>query len=98
MMEILTLNGTFLLKIVLMVILLIVTISVKNMILKKRPKHKKILLFISPVLYGLLSAEIFLTDIDRENLLPNLFYGAIIIIVLATLAALIDAKWFTPKD
>ncbi len=53
------LNNAFFLKILLVAILLIMLLIIKNISIKRNWKHKKLLLFLNPLLFGFMACDIF---------------------------------------
>lgn len=94
----LILNGAFFLKILLVTVLLILSLLIKNISIKRNWKHKKLLLFLNPLLFGFIASDIFNTGIDRAEFLSFQFYGVIAMIILLIPALWIDYKWFAPKS
>lgn len=94
----LILNGVFFLKILLVTVLLILSLLIKNISIKRNWKHKKLLLFLNPLLFGFIASDIFNTGIDRAEFLSFQFYGVIAMIILLIPALWIDYKWFAPKS
>lgn len=92
------LNDAFFLKILLVAVLLIMSLIIKNISIKRNWKHKKLLLFLNPLLFGFIASDIFNTGIDKAEFLSFQFYGAIAMIILLIPALWIDYKWFAPKN
>lgn len=92
------LNNAFFLKILLVAISLIMLLIIKNISIKRNWKHKKLLLFLNPLLFGFIASDIFNTGIDKTEFFSFQFYGVIAMIILLIPALWIDYKWFAPKS
>ena len=84
----LVLNGAFFLKILLVAVLLILSLLIKNISMKRNWKHKKLLLFLNPFIFGFMACDIFNSGIDKTEFLTSQFYGGLAMIIL-----LIPALW-----
>lgn len=94
----LILNGAFFLKILLVTVLLILSLLIKNISMKRNWQHKKLLLFLNPLIFGFMACDIFNSGIDKTEFFSFQFYGVIAMIILLIPALWIDYKWFAPKS
>lgn len=94
----LILNGAFFLKILLVTILLILSLLIKNISMKRNWQHKKLLLFLNPLIFGFMACDIFNSGIDKTEFFSFQFYGVLTMIILLIPALWIDYKWFNSKS
>ncbi len=94
----LILNGTFFLKILLVAVLLILSLLIKNISMKRNWQHKKLLLFLNPLIFGFMACDIFNSGIDKTEFFSFQFYGVLTMIILLIPALWIDYKWFNSKS
>lgn len=94
----LVLNGAFFLKILLVVVLLILSLLIKNISMKRNWQHKKLLLFLNPLIFGFMACDIFNSGIDKTEFFSFQFYGVLTMIILLIPALWIDYKWFNSKS
>lgn len=94
----LVLNGAFFLKILLVTVLLILSLLIKNISMKRNWKHKKLLLFLNPLIFGFMACDIFNSGIDKTEFLTSQFYGVLAMIILLIPALWIDYKWWNSKN
>ena len=94
----LILNGAFFLKILLVAVLLILSLLIKNISMKRNWQHKKLLLFLNPFIFGFMACDIFNSGIDKTEFLTSQFYGVLAMIILLIPALWIDYKWWNSKN
>ncbi|MDB7990149.1 hypothetical protein PND93_00940 [Faecalicoccus pleomorphus] len=94
----LILNGAFFLKILLVAVLLILSLLIKNISMKRNWQHKKLLLFLNPLIFGFMACDIFNSGIDKTEFFSFQFYGVLTMIILLIPALWIDYKWFNSKS
>ena len=94
----LILNGAFFLKILLVAVLLILSLLIKNISMKRNWQHKKLLLFLNPLIFGFMACDIFNSGIDKTEFFSFQFYGVLTMIILLIPALCIDYKWFNSKS
>lgn len=78
----LILNGAFFLKILLVAVLLILSLLIKNISMKRNWQHKKLLLFLNPLIFGFMACDIFNSGIDKTEFFSFQFYGVLTMIIL----------------
>lgn len=94
----LILNGAFFLKILLVAVLLILSLLIKNISMKRNWQHKKLLLFLNPLIFGFMACDIFNSGIDKTEFFSFQFYGVLTMIILLIPALWIDYKRFNSKS
>ena len=94
----LVLNGAFFLKILLVAVLLILSLLIKNISMKRNWKHKKLLLFLNPFIFGFMACDIFNSGIDKTEFLTSQFYEVLAMFILLIPALWIDYKWWNSKN
>lgn len=94
----LILNGAFFLKILLVAVLLILSLLIKNISMKRNWQHKKLLIFLNPLIFGFMACDIFNSGIDKTEFFSFQFYGVLTMIILLIPALWIDYKWFNSKS
>lgn len=88
-------NSIFLLKVVLFIILLVLALKVRSIILHRKPKYTKFLLFLVHATYFLAFFAIFFIEdfVNRSEIPKNLLY-----MVIGNILLLIPVIWFDHTD